>query len=434
MSVGLLVALLFVLAVALRLPGLTDRVFNSDEAYLATQAQVLNHGGRLYVDTVDRKPPLVPYLYATVFRVTGTDDLAAVRVIAVLAQIATALLLALEARRRFTWRHAALAAGVLYLLASSAFPPADAQAANFEIYMLPLMTLSFVLAVRERPIGAGVSLALATLTKQTAALAVLPVAYLAWRARRRRGLLLLCVSFVVPVVVAGAALGPRDFAHWVFTSNGGYVDVRGAIGYAFSNGLAVHGLVPVRQRGAHRALAVGVATSPPGSRPVAVAPLRGGGGAHRLPLLSPLLPSAPAGTRAAGDPRVLDSLGNERRRRVVPVVAVLAVVTTLSFVAPAFTNGDNRDTKIALDVANVRALTHRDRCACARVGPSPRGVLELGPPSGDSLRDDRVRHRRLGRSTAESGRNAVRGTRRRRSVLPGSRRDAACPHRRHVDR
>ena len=75
-------------------PGFSDRVFNSDEAYLATQAQVLNHGGRLYVDTVDRKPPVVPYLYAAVFRLTGSDDLAPVRVVAVLAQVATALLLA----------------------------------------------------------------------------------------------------------------------------------------------------------------------------------------------------------------------------------------------------------------------------------------------------------------------------------------------------
>ncbi len=433
MSVGLLVALLFVLAVALRLPGLTDRVFNSDEAYLATQAQVLNHGGRLYVDTVDRKPPLVPYLYATVFRVTGTDDLAAVRVIAVLAQIATALLLALEARRRFTWRHAALAAGVLYLLASSAFPPADAQAANFEIYMLPLMTLSFVLAVRERPIGAGVSLALATLTKQTAALAVLPIAYLAWRARRRRGLLLLCVSFVVPVVVAGAALGPHDFAHWVFTSNGGYVDVRGAIGYAFSNGLARTGwflfgsaalivLLPWAWRHRRRDLDLWLWLL---SGAVAVLIGFRFFPHYYLQLLPALVLLA---TRA------LDSLGNERRRRVVPVVAVLAVVTTLSFVAPAFTNGDNRDTKIALDVATyVRSHT----ATGAR-------VLVWGQAPEVYWSSDRLPATRFATTGFVTGASGGRppsrvGTQ---YGVPGAddlfyrdlERDAACPHRRHVDR
>ena len=356
-SVGLLVLLLVVLAFALRLPGFSDRVFNSDEAYLATQAQVLNHGGRLYVDTVDRKPPVVPFMYAAVFRVTGTDSLAAVRALAVLAQVATALLLALEARRRFTWRHAALAAGVLYLLASSAFPPADAQAANFEIFMLPLMTLAFVLAVRKRPVGAGVSLAIATLTKQTAAFALLPLAALAWRGGRRRSVLLLAASFVVPIVVAGVAFGPHDFAHWVFTSNGGYVDVSGAVGYAFSNGLARTGwflfgsaalvlLLPWAWRHRRADLDLwlwvlsGVAAVLVGFRFFPH---------YYLQLLPPL---ALLATRA------LDSLGDERRRRVVPVVAVLAVVTTACFVVPAFTQHDNRDTKIALDVATyVRTHT-----------------------------------------------------------------------------
>ena len=110
-SVALLVVLFLGIAVVLHLPGFSDQVFNSDEAYLATQAQVLNDGGRLYVDTVDRKPPVVPYLYAAVFRVTGSDDLGPVRFVAVLAQVATALLLAYEARRRFGWRYAPLVAG-----------------------------------------------------------------------------------------------------------------------------------------------------------------------------------------------------------------------------------------------------------------------------------------------------------------------------------
>jgi 4-amino-4-deoxy-L-arabinose transferase-like glycosyltransferase len=357
---GLVVVLLLGLALALRLPGLSDRVFNSDEAYLATQAQVLNHGGRLYVDTVDRKPPVVPYLYAAVFRVTGSDDLTTVRLLAVLAEAATAFLLALEARRRFAWRHAALAAGVGFLLAASAFPPADAQAANFEVFMLPLMTAAFILAARERPIGAGASLAVATLTKQTAALALLPLAYLAWRTRRGRGLALLGVAFAVPIIVTAVAFGPRDFVHWVFTGNGGYVDVSGAVGYVFSNGVARTGwflfgsaalvaLLPWAWR--HRRedadlwlwLLSGVVAVLIGFRFFPH---------YYLQLLPPL---ALLATRA------LSSLSEARRRRVLPVVAVVAVAVTTWFVVPAFANGDNRDTKIALDVATyVREHTAPD--------------------------------------------------------------------------
>ena len=39
-------------------------VFNSDETFLATQAHVIQEGGQLYEEATDRKPPLVPYIYA----------------------------------------------------------------------------------------------------------------------------------------------------------------------------------------------------------------------------------------------------------------------------------------------------------------------------------------------------------------------------------
>jgi len=83
----LLVLIFVVVAFAVHVPMLSGRVWNSDEAYAATQAQALNRGGRLYVDTVDRKPPVVPYLYAATFAVTGSDDLVPVRILAILADV-----------------------------------------------------------------------------------------------------------------------------------------------------------------------------------------------------------------------------------------------------------------------------------------------------------------------------------------------------------
>ena len=50
-------AVLLGIVVVVHLPGLANRVFNNDEAYVATVADVIAHGGRLYVDAVDRKPP-----------------------------------------------------------------------------------------------------------------------------------------------------------------------------------------------------------------------------------------------------------------------------------------------------------------------------------------------------------------------------------------
>src|SRR6476659_5501196 len=104
-----------VLATLTHLPSLVrPQALNPDEAYLATEGSVLGAGGRLYVDVVDRKPPVVPYLYAAAQRVTGTTALYPERVLALLAHIATALLLAAIARRR--WGDtAAVVAAALYL-------------------------------------------------------------------------------------------------------------------------------------------------------------------------------------------------------------------------------------------------------------------------------------------------------------------------------
>ena len=172
-----LFAALLLLAALLRLPAFFVAEFNSDETYLATQADVIKNGGNLYKEATDRKPPLVPYLYAATFAITGTTGLWSVRVAAMFAIALTALLLALEARRRYGTR-AAWIAGALLVFSSVAFAPADGQAANFEVFMLPAMTAAILLARRDRAFSSGVAVAIATLAKQTGAATLLPVLYL----------------------------------------------------------------------------------------------------------------------------------------------------------------------------------------------------------------------------------------------------------------
>ena len=237
-----LLLLFTVAAFAVHAPSLSNRSLNSDEAYAATQAQVLNRGGRLYVDTVDRKPPVVPYLYAATFRITGSDDLLGVRLLAVVADIVTALLLAAEARRRFRADRAGLIAGLLFLGASGAFFATDFQTANFEVFLAPFMVAAFVLAVRARPAAAGLAVGAATLTKQTGLFTLLPVAWLVWRGGpagrpRARRLAVLGTATVAPILAAALAFGVHDFVTWVFTGNGGYLSVGGAVGYVVHLGL-----------------------------------------------------------------------------------------------------------------------------------------------------------------------------------------------------
>jgi len=127
-----LLPFLVLLACVTRAPSFIRPLWNPDEGYLAVQARILANGGELYSTVVDRKPPLVPWLYEAAFAVSGSGSLTSVRVLAVVAQLSTAVLLASLARRRWGDR-AGRTAAVLYLLVSIGLNPEDAQAATFEV-------------------------------------------------------------------------------------------------------------------------------------------------------------------------------------------------------------------------------------------------------------------------------------------------------------
>ncbi len=219
-----LFAVLLLLTAALRAPAFVRDVFNSDETFLATQAEVISDGGKLYEEAADRKPPLVPYLYAATFAAFGTTALWSVRVVAMLAVALTALLLALEARRRYGNR-AAWIAGVLMVLASVAFAPQDGQAANFEVFMLPAMTAAVLLARRGRGVSSGVAVAFATLAKQTGAATLIPVLYLLWKQRGRRGAADALGGFTLPLALVAFAVGPGELLFWTTIGNGSYLGI-----------------------------------------------------------------------------------------------------------------------------------------------------------------------------------------------------------------
>ncbi|WP_181803044.1 glycosyltransferase family 39 protein, partial [Streptomyces shenzhenensis] len=134
-----LLPLLAVLACVTRVPSFLRPLWNPDEGYLAVQARLLAGGGQLYETVVDRKPPLLPWLYEGTFAVFGSGSLTPVRVLAVLAQLATAALLASIARRRWGDR-AGRTAGALYLLVSVGAPHRGGRAGQHE-HLPPLETV-----------------------------------------------------------------------------------------------------------------------------------------------------------------------------------------------------------------------------------------------------------------------------------------------------
>ncbi|MEV1023754.1 glycosyltransferase family 39 protein [Streptomyces sp. NPDC050264] len=232
-----LAPLLALLACVTRVPSFVRPLWNPDEGYLAVQAGMLAHGGRLYETVVDRKPPLVPWLYEAAFAVFGSGSLTPLRVCAVAAQLTTALLLASIAHRRWG-PTAGRTAGVLYLLASVGLNPEDAQAATFEVFMLPWTAAALWCADRRRWGLCGAAVACAFLAKQTGGAVLVPVAWMLWRCGTpRRDLVRCAVGAALPVLAVALATDPAGFLFWTVTGSGAYASFTGSELHVLGRGL-----------------------------------------------------------------------------------------------------------------------------------------------------------------------------------------------------
>ena len=244
-----LVLAVIALVAVVRLPSFVRELFDPDEAAIAAQAIAVRDGGTLYVDAVDRKPPLPSLIYAVSFDVTGSTDLRPLHGLVAAGLVGAALVLAFDARRRWGEAAAWWAAG-LTVLGAVAFFPVDAQAANFAHFALFPGAAAIVWSRRGRPgwaLAGGVALGVAVLCRQSWFVGIVPgvVGTLfapppgaaagddevprPWRARIRDAVL-----FVLGAVGAVAAIGLvvpfSDFWRWTFTNNGGFVTAGAALG------------------------------------------------------------------------------------------------------------------------------------------------------------------------------------------------------------
>ncbi|MEV0323462.1 ArnT family glycosyltransferase [Streptomyces sp. NPDC050658] len=232
-----LLPLLAALAVLTRVPSFRLPLWSPDEGYLAVQARMLADGGALYETVVDRKPPLVPWLYEAAFALCGDATLLPLKALAVAAQLTTAVLLVCVARRR--WGDGAgRTAGVLYLLVSAGLNPEDTQAATFEVFMLPCTAAALCCADRRRWGLAGAAVACAFLAKQTGGATLVPVAWLLWRSGARGSdVLRLGVGLCGPVLGAALATDPAGFLFWTVTGSGAYASFTGSELHVLTRGL-----------------------------------------------------------------------------------------------------------------------------------------------------------------------------------------------------
>ncbi|AXK32890.1 glycosyltransferase [Streptomyces armeniacus] len=231
-----LLPVLVLLAAVTRLPSFFRTVWNPDEGFLATQARQLADGGVLYDTVVDRKPPVLPWIYRGAFAVFGDESLWPLRVAAVAATVATAVLVASLARRRWGDRAAWIAGGLSVLLAIG-LNPEDTQAATFEVFMLPFTAAAMWCADRRHWVWAGLAAAVATLTKQTGGAVLLPVLFLLAHSRAGAlALLRVVAAYAVPLGAAALTFGVGRFSYWTATGSGSYASVEGAVGLAVMRG------------------------------------------------------------------------------------------------------------------------------------------------------------------------------------------------------
>jgi hypothetical protein len=226
---------LVVMGVALvsRLPGYLHQLIDLDESAIATMAMVVTRGGVVYRDVIDRKPPIPAFMYAGSILVTGNRDLRPMRVVAALGLGASALVLAWGAKRVAGVVAGWWTAGLL-LAGATALQPHDAQAANFaHLALLPGCCAIVAARVGSRRSAAlaGVFVGVATLTRQTWIIGVVPAAFAAWSFGGRRWERVAVVVGTTALTIAAVALFVpwSGFWHWTFAGNGSVLAVGDSI-------------------------------------------------------------------------------------------------------------------------------------------------------------------------------------------------------------
>jgi hypothetical protein len=211
-------------ALLAHLPGYLHQEFDSDEAAIATAGLVVQQGGTLYRDAIDRKPPIPALVYAASFVASGTRDLRPLHVVAALCLAGAAILLAYGARKAAGATAGWWAAGLL-VAGATALQPTDAQAANFA-HLALLPGCGAIVAARTgsraSAILAGILVGLATLTRQTWIIGLVPACYAAWWAGGRRPERIVLVAAGAAATIAAAALVVPfgAFWHWTFAGDG----------------------------------------------------------------------------------------------------------------------------------------------------------------------------------------------------------------------
>lgn len=213
------------------MPSFFEPPWHTDEGIFAAVAQRVIHGGQLYRDAWESKPPLFLYLYVATFKIFG-PGVFGLRLVATLSAVATHLALFFIARRFMSNGRALIAAALCGIFLGVPFW--EGNLALTEIFTVLPTALAVLLLLRwdERAgrayahadlilVLAGALFGVAFLLRQTSPAAAAACGiWLLLRGRPWRRAGLLCgfgfIVLVMPVVAGFELTG--DF-HWFWDAN-----------------------------------------------------------------------------------------------------------------------------------------------------------------------------------------------------------------------
>lgn len=220
------------LTIAIRLPSLLHPQPIDSESIYSVVANEIVDGGRPYVDAVERKPPLLFWTYAAIFKVAGKHNWMALHVVALIWTLGTMAGLYFIGRRLFD-RSTGLIAAVFYGIFQHWGTWKNLTLDGEMLMNLPLV---WAWAIAFRPASsklrpelfvAGALLCAAFLLKQPAAIAAVPLGiYLllpSYRARRSLSWLrsfahavILTAGFFTTLALVTAILWKQGILHDAF--------------------------------------------------------------------------------------------------------------------------------------------------------------------------------------------------------------------------
>src|SRR5215831_18637388 len=171
---------IILLTVAIRLPSLLHPQTLDSEAMYSVVANEIVDGGRPYADAVERKPPLLFWTYAAVFKIAGKFNWKALHIVALVWTLCAMAGLYVIGRELFD-----RATGLIAALFYSVFQPwglwSNLSADGEMLMNLPIVwawAIAFGRSssrVRPELFAAGALLSAAFLLKQPAAIAAVPL-------------------------------------------------------------------------------------------------------------------------------------------------------------------------------------------------------------------------------------------------------------------